>query len=362
MFRYRDKATAEKILGKLREMKLKIRLMHVCGTHQDTIVHYGLDNLLKQCGVEVRQGPGCPVCVTTQREFEEAAALAMKGKIIAAFGDVARVPVQGRSLLELRGEGCDVKVVYSVEDAVSIANKTEKDVVFMAIGFETTAPSTAATILSDPPGNLAFLPCHRYVPPVLHKLLTMGELRLNGLIEPGHVSTVIGVKPYEPFSKQYRVPQVVAGFEPLDVMMAVYMLAIQIKNGEAKVENEYTRSVRYEGNPKAIETMNEVFEPQSLDWRGFPNVPNSGMKLRSRFQQYDARKRFEDELKELEKESKEPEGCRCGEMLRGLIDPADCSLFGRVCTPQQPVGPCMVSIEGACNIEYKYRGLKPKSD
>jgi len=337
-------------------MQLNIRIMHVCGTHQDTIIRYGLDNLLKDCGVEVRQGPGCPVCVTTEKEFTEAIILAKSGKIIATFGDVAKAPTLKGSLLAQRAEGCDVRIVYSIEDAVKIAlENKEKDVVFMAVGFETTAPSTAATILKEPPENFSILSCHRYIPPALHALLSMGEIKIDGLIEPGHVSTIIGVKPYEEISKVYHLPQVIAGFEPLDMLLAVYMLAKQIKNGEAKVENEYTRSVRYEGNPKALKIMDEVFKPFDIAWRGFPIIKGSGMILRKKFEKYDARKKFEDELDILKEETfKETRGCRCGEILRGIIDPEDCPLFGRVCTPEKPVGPCMVSIEGSCNIQFRY--------
>jgi len=355
MFRYRDRQIAKKVVSRLREMKLNIRLMHVCGTHQDTIVHYGLDQIFSECGIDMRQGPGCPVCVTTAREFEEAMTLAKNGKTIASFGDAVRVPGRQRSLLDLRSEGHDVRIVYSIADALNIAKKTENEVVFLAIGFETTAPSTAVTILNDPPENFSILNCHRYVPPALFKLLEMGEVRLNGLIEPGHVSTIIGVKPYEPLSRKYRIPQVVAGFEPLDMLIAVYMLARQIQNREARVENEYTRSVAYEGNVKALKVMDEVFEPFDIDWRGFPTVAKSGMKLKKKYESFDARKIYADELSQVaELEIKGSEKCKCNEILRGLLDSSDCELFGKACTPQHPIGPCMVSVEGLCNIEYRY--------
>ncbi|MFH1327951.1 MAG: hydrogenase formation protein HypD [Candidatus Bathyarchaeota archaeon] len=355
MFRYRDKEVAKSIITRLKKLNAKIRIMHVCGTHQDTVVRYGLDYMFQTCGVDVRQGPGCPICVTTAREFEEAAILAMKGKIVASFGDAVRVPRRERSLLDLRAEGCDVRIVYSIEDAVKISKKTQKDTVFLAVGFETTAPSTASIILNKPPNNFSILNCHRYVPPVLNALLEMGELKIQGIIEPGHVSTIIGLRPYEELSKRYKIPQVVAGFEPLDMLMGVYMLALQIKRGEAKVENEYTRSVRDEGNVKALKVLDEVFEPYDVEWRGFPIVPNSGMRLRTEFEEYDARKVFEENLKDIEKMSfKKPEGCRCDEILRGLVDPMDCPLFRKVCNPDHPIGPCMVSIEGSCNIAHKY--------
>ena len=356
MFRYRNKKISEKIVSSLKEMNLNIRVMHVCGTHQDTLVRFGLDELLKNTGVEIRQGPGCPVCVTMPKEIEQAMLLARKDKIITVFGDMVKVPGRKYSLADMRTQGYNVKIVYSIDDALKIADKTKKDVVFMAIGFETTAPSTASAILNNPPENFSILTCHRMIPPALKAIIEMGEVKLHGLIEPGHVSTIIGAKPYEFLSKDYGVPQVIAGFEPLDLMMGVYMLAKQIKNKKAKVEIEYKRSVRYDGNKKAMKVMKDVFELCDIAWRGFPVIKNSGLKLKNTFQHYDARKKFEDELKELtDIEFKEPKGCRCGEMLRGLTNPDDCPLFGKKCTPATPVGPCMVSKEGNCNIMFRYR-------
>jgi len=361
-FRYRDRSLVNKVAKSIREMNLNVLIMHVCGTHQDTFARYGLDNLLKECGVEVRQGPGCPVCVTTPREIEEAIVLAKAGKTVVSFGDMVRVPGKNGSLLDARAEGRDVRIVYSIEDAIAIAKETENDVVFLAVGFETTAPSTAATLVAEPPENFSVLTCHRRIPPVLDALLGMGETKIDGIIDPGHVSTIIGVKPYEEISKKHNIPQVIAGFEPLDVMMGVYMLCRQISRGEAKVENEYSRSVRYGGNSKALKLMREVFDPVDVEWRGFPKIPASGMELRRRFQDYDARKIHEDELEAVkEMEFSTPPGCRCDEVLRGLIRPQKCPLFGRGCYPSHPVGPCMVSIEGACSIEYKYgRRMAPR--
>lgn len=354
LFRFRDKEVANNILRKLKTLDVNAQFMHVCGTHQDTLVRYGLDAMIHDCGISIRQGPGCPVCVTTQREFMEAALLARNGLTLATFGDVSRVPVKKGSLLDLRTEKCDVRVVYSITDAVKIAEKNPKnEVIFMAVGFETTAPSTAVILLNDPPDNFSILSCHRYVPPILNALLNTSELNLNGLIEPGHVSTIIGVHPYEELSKKYEVPQVIAGFEPLDVLMAVYMLALQVSRGEAKVENEYKRTVKYDGNTKALKIMNRVFEPCDKAWRGFSKVPKSGMKVRKKFQDHDARRKFEEVLKNVIVPADE-KNCRCGDLLRGLAEPSDCQLFGTACTPSYPIGPCMVSIEGSCNIEYKY--------
>ena len=355
MFNFRDKKIAQKIISKLKQMDLDIRLMHVCGTHQDTLVRYGLEAMLKETGVEIRQGPGCPVCVTTPREIEECITLAKADKSIMVFGDMLKVPGPSGSLETIRSEGYDINIVYGINDAVKLANKTGKETVFMGIGFETTVPSAAATIISGPPDNFSILSCHRTIPRALKALIEMGEVRLNGLIEPGHVSTIIGVKPYEFLSEKYHIPQVVAGFEPLDLLMGVYMLAKQIKNNEAKVENEYTRVVKYEGNTKAQEMIQDVFEPCDVEWRGFPTIPESGLEIREKYEAYDARNIYCDELEILKgKTFQEPEGCMCGEVLRGLIDSDECPLFGKVCTPTNPVGPCMVSAEGSCNIIYRY--------
>lgn len=360
-FKLSDQHIAKLILKKIKELNLNLRIMHVCGTHQDTIVKNGLDILLQECKVEMRQGPGCPVCVTPPREFEEVKILAKEGCVIAVYGDVIRVPVEGSSLADLKAEGYDIRIVYSVEDAVKIAKSIRKPLVFMAIGFETTAPNTASILLNDPPENFYVLSCHRYIPPALDALLGMGELRIDGLINPGHVSTIIGLKPYEPLSVKYHIPQVVSGFEPLDILISVLMIALQIKKGEAKVENEYKRVVRYEGNIKALKIMNDVFQSSDSVWRGLGLIKNSGMMIKRRFEDHDARRVFEDKLKVLNSlKFDEPPGCKCGEVIRGLLYPQECTLFGKVCTPTRPIGPCMVSIEGSCNIEYRYGKLNVK--
>ncbi len=356
MFEFRDKAMAENIITKLKSMELNITLMHVCGTHQDTLVRFGLQKILKDTGIDVRQGPGCPVCVTTPKEIEEAIALARSGKKITVFGDMMKVPGMNGSLSDIRTEGQDIQIVYSISDAVKYAKNTEKETVFMAIGFETTTPSTASVLLKKPPNNFSILCSHRTVPNALKAIIEMGEVKLQGLIEPGHVSTIIGLNPYKFISEKYKVPQVIAGFEPLDLLMSIFMLAKQIYEDRAVVENEYTRVVHENGNQKAIEMMSKVFQPIDVPWRGFPSIPASGLELKDDFTVYDARIKFYDELKELQKlEYKEPPGCRCGEVLRGVIESTDCPLFGTGCTPENPIGPCMVSSEGSCNILYKYR-------
>jgi len=356
VFSLRDKKLAHEIISQIKKMKVQLKFMHVCGTHQDTLVKNGLDVLFKECDITIGQGPGCPVCVTTPLEIEAMLLLARNGKTIATFGDMVNVPGEYHSLQSMRTEGYDVRTVYSIEDAVSIAEKQRgKEIVFMAVGFETTAPTTASVLLKKIPSNFSVFSCHRIIPPALKAILDMGEIKIDGFIEPGHVSTIIGTKPYGFISKDYHVPQVVAGFEPLDLLMGVWILVQQIERGEVSVINEYTRAVREEGNVKAQQVIAEVFMLADKKWRGFPTIPQSSLALRDTFDTYDASKKYEDELAELkDKEFKEPKGCRCGELLRGLASPYECPLFGSKCTPDSPVGPCMVSIEGSCNIEYRY--------
>jgi hydrogenase expression/formation protein HypD len=356
VFSLRDKHLADDIIFQIKKAEVHLKFMHVCGTHQDTLVKHGLDMLLQTCGIEIGQGPGCPVCVTTPKEIEEILELAKEGKTITTFGDMIRVPGVTSSLQQMKTEGCDIRTVYSIEDALFFAETHKnKEVVFMAVGFETTAPSTAAVLLRNPPLNFSVLCCHRLIPPALRAILQMGEIKINGFIEPGHVSTIIGVKPYEFISKDYHIPQVIAGFEPIDLLMGAWMLVRQIQQGKAEVENEYIRAVKPQGNKKAQQIIRQVFEPVDVKWRGFPTIPHSGLRLRKKYASYDARKRYEEELKDLaEEEFAEPVGCLCGDVLRGLISSKECPLFGCQCTPDNPVGPCMVSSEGNCNIQYRY--------
>ncbi len=357
MFHLRDKELSKLITKKLKEMELNLQIMHVCGTHQDTIVKFGLDSIFGECGIKIIQGPGCPVCVTTPEEIETGIKLAESGITVATFGDMVMVPGADQSLQSVKAKGGDVRIVYGINEAIEIAEKNkDKEVVFMAVGFETTAPATAAVLLRGAPENFSVVSCHRYTPPALMKMLGMGELALDGIIDPGHVSVITGAKVYEGLSRKYGIPQVIAGFEPIDVMMAVWMIAKQIAEGRNEVENEYTRCVSYEGNVKAQKALDEVFEPEDGRWRGFPVIENSKMAIKKKFEEHDARKRYEDVLEELEGvEFGEPPGCRCGEVLRGLISPKECPLFGKACIPSHPVGPCMVSAEGACNIDYRYK-------
>lgn len=302
--------------------------------------------------LDVIAGPGCPVCVVPSAEIDEAISLALNSVTVATFGDMLRVPGSSMSLQDAKASGGDVRIVYSVRDAVKMAEKEpSKNFVFFAIGFETTAPATALEILNKPPANLSFLISHRLIPPAMELLLGVGDLHIDGFIAPGHVSTVIGVEPYRLFPEAYNMPTVIAGFDPLDVLFAVSMLLKQIQDGEARVENEYTRAVAWEGNVKAQALIQKVFTVVDGHWRGIGRVPNSALKLRDDFSSYDARAKYS--IKTEPSRDLLP-GCSCHLVLIGRIQPPECSLYGKVCTPDSPRGPCMVSSEGTCRIWYKY--------
>ena len=349
---FRDRETAKKACDRIKEIAKNLdhaKIMHVCGTHEDTITRYGIRSLLPE-NVEVISGPGCPVCVTTGREIDEAIALADKGLTVTTFGDMLKVPGSENSLEGVKAKGGDVRVVYSITDATRIAAENpDTDVVHIAIGFETTAPSTAAE-LKTAPGNFSVLCCHRTIPNAMDLLLSSGDVKVNGFIDPGHVSAIIGLGPYRPLTEKFNVPQVIAGFEPLDVLFGILLILEMMENGKAEVKNEYSRVVKDEGNPRALEIMNEVFQPCDVRWRGFPIIPGSGLELKEEFSQYDARKKFNIKVEDRG----EPAGCRCGDILKGLIRPDECPIFGKGCAPDKPVGPCMVSSEGACAIAYKF--------
>ena len=356
MFKFRDGDTAKRILSDIKALNVDCKLMHVCGTHQDTMVRFGLEEMLSDAGVEIRQGPGCPVCVTTSKEVAAGITLARSGKTICVFGDMMKVPTTIGSLNDAKADGADVRIVYSIEDAVRMASSSDNDVVFMAVGFETTAPTTAVPLNKGVPDNFSVYSCHRIVPPALEAIFSMGEIKVDGFIQPGHVSVITGLKIFGPFSKRYKMPQVVAGFEPLDLLMASYMLAKQIKEGRAEVENEYSRLVRKEGNIKAQELLKRTFTAKDREWRGFPTIPKSALALKKEFEAHDATKVHKDILRDVPDVESEPKGCRCGEVLRGLIRSEECPMFGKACDPNKPLGPCMVSHEGSCNIAFRFFG------
>jgi hydrogenase expression/formation protein HypD len=345
-------------LADIKKLDVNCKFMHVCGTHQDTMVRFGLEDMLKDVGVEIRQGPGCPVCVTTSTEIAAGITLARNGKTVCVFGDMMKVPTTIGSLNDAKADGADVRIVYSIEDAVRMSETSDKDVVFMAVGFETTAPTTAVPLSKGVPDNFSIYSCHRIVPPALEAIFEMGEIKVDGFIQPGHVSVITGLEIFEPFSSKYKMPQVVAGFEPLDLLMASYMLAKQIKEGRAEVENEYSRLVKKDGNPKARELLAKTFETADRAWRGFPVIPLSALVLRKEYEANDATKVHEDILKKVPEVEDEPKGCRCGEVLRGLIRSEECPMFGKACDPNKPLGPCMVSHEGNCNIAFRFSVIR----
>jgi hydrogenase expression/formation protein HypD len=348
--RYRDPELAKKIAEKIRELvadRSLTKFCHVCGTHEWTITHYGLRSLLP-ANLEVIAGPGCPVCIVPAAEIDEAVQVAKKGVVVTCFGDVLRVPGSQASLLEAKAGGADVRVVYSVTDAVEMAkSEPEKEFVFFAVGFETTAPSTAIEVLKPPPANLSFLVSHRLIPPAMELLLGVGDLQIDGFIAPGHVSAIIGLNPYELFPKVYRMPTVVAGFEPIDVLMALYMMVKQLKKSQPILENEYTRIVKPEGNPKAQEAMAKAFQVTAGNWRGIGRLPDSALTLRKAFENYDAHKKFD---VKVEQGKDILLGCECHLVIIGKIKPNQCPMFMKACTPEKPVGACMVGNEGTCRV------------
>ncbi len=351
--RFRDPALTKKIVAQIKKLAppYNVKFCHVCGTHEWTITHYGLRALLPKI-VKVIAGPGCPVCILPAAELDEAISLALDGVTIATYGDVIRVPASKSSLQEAKASGGDVRVVYSIRDAVRMAKRApDKDFVFLAIGFETTAPATAVEVLNKPPENLSFLVCHRLIPPAMELLLGVGDLHIDGFIAPGHVSTIIGMKPYQMFPEAYRMPTVVAGFEPLDVLFALSMLLRQLRDGAAKLENEYKRSVMWEGNVKAQRVIERVFRVVGGRWRGLGKIPSSALALREEFTSYDAREKYG---VKIEDSRDLLPGCLCHLVMIGKINPPECPLFMKACKPSAPKGACMVSIEGTCRIWAKH--------
>jgi len=348
--RFRDPNLAKRVSEKMLEIapkKGEIKICHVCGTHEWTITHYGLRSLLPR-NVEVIAGPGCPVCIVPASEIDEAVQLALKGIVITCFGDLLRVPGSNMSLLDAKAKGADVRIVYGVGDAVQMArNEPGKDFVFFAVGFETTSPSTAVEIVAKPPKNVSFLVSHRTIPPAMKLLVGMRDLSLNGFIAPGHVSTIIGLEPYEVFPTRYAMPVVVGGFEPLDLMFGIYMIMKQLYEGKPKLENEYVRAVEWKGNLKAQEFMNKVFSTVDGTWRGLGTIPASKFTLQNEYSAYDAHLKYG---VKVEKGVDIQHGCRCHLVVIGKIKPTQCPLFLKTCTPQKPVGACMVSVEGTCRI------------
>lgn len=351
---YRDPILAQKAAQKIKQLAKDrtFRFMHLCGTHEYTITHSGIRQLLPE-NVELLAGPGCPVCICPPEDVASAITIASKpDALLTTYGDMMRVPAGDLgSLNTARSQGAQVQVVYSMMDAIIAAKEhPNKEVVHFAIGFETTTPPTAAELLGDPPKNFSVLVSHRLIPPAEVFLLEQGEVGIDGFLCPGHVSVITGVQGYIQISDQYKVPQVIAGFEPVDVLLGLVMLLRQVVEGRGEVENEYTRAVTFEGNVHARELIDQVFEQVDARWRGIGLIPESGLALREKYMTFDARTRLEIEVEPQKYEM--PPGCKCGEVLRGIMRPVECPLFASKCTPENPIGPCMVSMEGTCNVVY----------
>ena len=352
---YRDSKLAKSLVDKIKRISSHdIRLMEVCGTHTVSIFRSGIRTLLPQT-ITLLSGPGCPVCVTDQREIDVFIELArLDDVIVTTFGDLMRVPGSNSSLQKESAEGHDIRVVYSTFDALEVAKKNpDKKVVFLGVGFETTAPTIAASILQAARlkvDNYSVISAHKLVPPALETLMSLEDVQLDGFILPGHVSVIIGLEAYRPFFDRYQIPCVAAGFEPVDILQAVGRLAAMIETRNPALENAYPRAVTEAGNTKAQKILQGVFKPADACWRGIGLIPQSGFKIRDEFAVHDAEKQFEIQIPE----PKIPPGCACGEILTGKKNPPECKLYRKVCTPTDPVGPCMVSTEGTCAAYYRY--------
>ncbi len=330
---------------KAKKIGRPIRLMDLCGTHSQTIAEHGIKKLMPK-NVSLVSGPGCPVCVTDQSDIDVVVGLALSGLPVAVYGDTMQVPGNVMSLEEAKRNGADVKIVYSISEAVAM-QKEKPNLVFFGIGFETTTGMTAWAIKN----RLTVYSAHKLFPLAMEALLANRKIRVDGFIDPGHVSAIIGTEVYQKFN----IPQVVAGFSGEDVLLAINMLLSQIFENKPRVENAYGRLVKKEGNRKALKLISEVFEVCDARWRGLGEIKNSGLKIRKKYQLQDASVVHKKLIAKIKKEIKpKPSACKCELVLQGLLDPKDCPLFGKVCMPESPQGACMVSVEGSCNVEYHY--------
>ncbi|MHA1768762.1 MAG: hydrogenase formation protein HypD [Candidatus Thorarchaeota archaeon] len=349
---FRDPKYADALVREIQRLTKgdSIRIVHVCGTHEDTITQHGLRTILPP-EINLVAGPGCPVCVCAAEDVDMAIELARQGHIVATFGDMIRVPSTDSSLAKERTKGADVRVIYGAAEAVEIARKNpDREVVLVGVGFETTAPTFALELLRGPPENLSILTSLKVIPPAMEILVNIEGFNVDGFITPGHVSAIIGTDAFQEFAQKNRSPCVAAGFEPLDVLEAIRMILVQIQEGRADSENEYRRVVRPEGNMAAQKALARAFVIKDAPWRGLGTIPDSGYYIREEFSEHDARVRFE--YPEMESVDILP-GCRCHEVILGMIEPSECSLFGKRCRPEDPYGPCMVGHEGTCRIRHE---------
>lgn len=334
-----------------------VSIMHVCGSHEQAIAKFGLRATLPR-NLNVIMGPGCPVCITDVPEVDEGVALARQGVRIATYGDMLKVPGTVMSLSDVQAEGARVDVVYSVAQAVELARQSTAPLVFFATGFETTAVATAAAILQEPPPNFFVLSAHKYIPPVMEIVAEMPDTRVQGFLAAGHAATITGWGVFEPFVERHKLPVVVAGFEPLDILAGLVKLVELIREGRASVENMYPRCVTKEGNLRAQEQLWKVFRPIGGRWRGIAHVPNGNLRLCHEWAFLDARRQFDIDVNGLWEYAPPTlvQDCICGDIMAGIKSPTDCALFGKDCVPQSPVGACMVSSEGTCKIWHQYGG------
>lgn len=357
--RFRDPEAASRVVQAIRTRSTQpVRLMEFCGGHTHAILRFGIPSLLPDT-VDLRSGPGCPVCVTSAADLDHAIALAeVPDVVLTTFGDMMRVPGSHSSLAEAKANGADVRVVYSPLDALQVARENPaRPVVFLGVGFETTAPMVASAVLTadeEPLDNFSTFSTHKLTPPATLAILNAGEVALDGIIGPGHVTTVIGSEAWHFLPENYAIPCAIAGFEPLDLLHAILALVNMIEENDPGISNTYARSVKPQGNSEAQRAIHRVFEVVDADWRGLGTVPGSGLQVREVYRRFDARHAFP----VAPAPSTDPPGCRCGEVLRGVLRPLECPLFGRACTPRNPIGPCMVSAEGACAAYYRY-GHRP---
>ena len=351
---YRDKELVLELIEQIKKVsKKEITLMEVCGGHTMSIQKFGIPSLLPN-NIKLVSGPGCPVCVSSRKYIDQAIAYArLSDVIVTTYGDLIRIPGSTTSLDEEKAKGADIRIVYSVLDALKIAeDNKDKKIVFLGIGFETTAPSSAVGVLNAHKAgisNFYLYSSHKIMPPAMAALIDEG-VKIDGYIAPGHVSTITGTGIYKDIAEIYKLGCVISGFEPVDLLRSILMLVKQLENNDPKVENEYSRVVKEEGNVKAQQMLEEVFELQDEWWRGLGVLPLSGMKIRDQYKSYDAEVMIPVEVEA----TKEDKGCICGEVLKGVKNPKDCKLFGKGCNPSDPVGACMVSNEGACNAYYRF--------
>ncbi len=354
----RARALADSLERTVAEMGRKVSLMHVCGSHEQAIARFGLRATFPR-NLNVIMGPGCPVCITDTPEVDEGVALAAQGVRVATYGDMLRVPGSVKSLADAQAEGGKVDIVYSVSQAVELARNTSEEIVFFATGFETTAVATAAELLADPPPNFSVLSAHKYIPPVMEIVSEMPDNKVEGFLAAGHAASITGSGVFEQFVERHKLPVVVAGFEPLDILAALLKLVELVRDGTPQVVNMYPRCVTREGNLPAQEALWRVFRPTGGRWRGIAHIPNGNLRLRDEFARFDARKRFKIEVSKLW-DYAPPQltlQCICGDIMAGVASPTDCPLYGKECVPESPVGACMVSTEGTCRIWQQYGGI-----